>query len=196
MELNLNNMNKTLIIVDAQYDFMEGGKLPVQGATKALDNIVEYLNSGEISTVITTQDWHCGMHESFISEGGQFPEHCIRMTHGSRIYQPILDAIHNNNIFAFNLRKGHYTEEFTAFKYLTRGYNHWKEYSTTDYTEPYIQFHEEEIVQICGLAGDICVMQTAIVLKDLKPVIIESMTASLNVENFRKLADLNGITII
>ena len=34
-------MNKiTLIIVDPQYDFIEGGKLPVKGGTKALDNVV------------------------------------------------------------------------------------------------------------------------------------------------------------
>ena len=39
-------------------------------------------------------------------------------------------------------------------------------------------------------------MNTAIALKDLKPVIIDNMTASLSDENFRTLADINGITII
>lgn len=47
-------MNKTLIIVDPQYDFIEGGKLPVTGGKAALDRIVEYLDSGELSMVILT----------------------------------------------------------------------------------------------------------------------------------------------
>ena len=189
-------MNKTLIIVDAQYDFMEEGKLPVEGATQALDNIVDYLNSGEISTVITTQDWHNGKHESFKEQGGDFPEHCVQYTHGADIYEPIEEAIKANNIFRFNIRKGEYQEEFSAFSRRTEGYAHWKEYATVDYDEPYIQFHEDEQVIICGLAGDICVMQTAIALKDLNPVIADNLTASLNENNFRTLADQNNITIV
>lgn len=189
-------MNKTLIIVDAQYDFMEGGKLPVEGATKALDNIVDYLNSGEISMVITTQDWHNGKHISFKEQGGDYPEHCVKDTHGADIYQPIVDAIQRNNIMLNSLYKGKYLEQFSAFTHKTDRYLHWIEYTTTDKETPYIQFHEDEIVQICGLAGDICVMQTAIALKDIKPVIIDNMTASLDNDNFRKLADTYGITVI
>jgi nicotinamidase/pyrazinamidase len=189
-------MNKTLIIVDGQFDFIEGGKLPVKGGKQALDNIVDYLNSGEISMVITTQDYHCGKHCSFKEQGGDFPEHCVEGTHGADIYQPILDAIYKNNILWFPLQKGQYLEAFSAFDHRTEGYSHWKEYTTTDKETPYIQFHEDEIIQICGLAGDICVMQTAIALKDINPVIIDNMTASLSDENFRKLADLNNITII
>lgn len=189
-------MNRTLIIVDAQNDFMEGGKLPVTGATIALDNIVNYLNSGEVSLVITTQDWHEGKHESFKEQGGDFPEHCVQYTHGADIYAPIEEAIKANNLLRFNIRKGEYIEQFSAFTNRTSGYAHWKEYATTDYDNPYIQFHEEEQVIICGLAGDICVMQTAIALKDLNPVIADNLTASLNEDNFRTLADLNNITIV
>ena len=67
---------------------------------------------------------------------------------------------------------------------------------TTDIESPYIQFHEDELVHICGLAGDICVMNTALKLKDLNPSIIENCTASLNKDNFRILADRYDINII
>jgi len=188
-------MNKTLIIVDAQYDFIEGGKLAVPGGKQALDNIVEYLNSGEISMVITTQDWHNGKHCSFKEQGGDFPEHCVEETHGADLYKPIIEAITKNHIMWYKLRKGRYIEEFSAFTHKTEDYAHWTEFGTTDLSDPYIQFHEDEIVEICGLAGDICVMNTAIVLKELRPVILEDMTASLNEETFRYLADSNGIVI-
>lgn len=189
-------MNKTLIIVDAQYDFMEGGKLPVTGATQALDNIVEYLNSGEISTVITTQDWHNGKHCSFKEYGGEFPEHCVAGTHGADIYAPIVKAIEKNKLHTISLCKGRYLEEFSAFTNRIEGWAHWFEYATTDSADPYIQFHEDEQIIICGLAGDICVMNTAIALKDMNVAIADNLTASLNEDNFRKLADQNNITIV
>jgi len=188
-------MNKTLIIVDAQYDFMEGGKLPVKGATKALNNIVSLIESGEYSTIITTQDWHNGKHCSFKEQGGEFPEHCVQGTHGADIYEPIVKAI-KFKYLTFNLKKGQHSEEFSAFKDFTQGYRHWKEYCTTDNDIPFIQFHEDEVVHICGLAGDICVMTTAVKLKDLKPSIIENCTASLDNETFRILADRYNINVI
>ena len=188
-------MNKTLIIVDGQYDFMEGGKLPVEGATKALDNTASLIESGEYSTIITTQDWHNGKHCSFKEQGGVFPEHCVQGTHGADIYKPITDAIKFKYI-TYNLKKGQYLEEFSAFKTPTNGYKHWKEYNTTDDKTPYIQFHEDEIVHVCGLAGDICVMTTAIKLKDLNPSVIENCTASIDNEAFRILADRYNINII
>ena len=189
-------MNKTLIIVDAQYDFMEDGKLPVNGATKALDNIAALIESGEYSTIITTQDWHNGKHCSFKEQGGVFPEHCVQGTHGADIYAPIEKAIQKGGYFNFNLKKGMNLEEFSAFEDKISGYPHWKEYKTTDSTCPYIQFHEDEIVHICGLAGDICVMTTAVKLKELNPSIIENCTASIENETFKILADRYDINII
>lgn len=189
-------MNKTLIIVDAQNDFREGGKLPVEGATKALDNIVPLIESREYSTIITTQDWHNGKHCSFKEQGGVFPEHCVQGTYGADIYSPIVKAIDKENYMHYNLKKGKTLEEFSAFIDKVTDYVHWKEYRTTDSECPYIQFHEDEIIHICGLAGDICVMNTAKVLKDLRPFIIDNCTASINDETFRILADRYNINII
>lgn len=163
-------MNKiTLIIVDPQYDFIEGGKLPVNGGIKALNNIVKLINSGKVGQVITTQDWHCGNHCSFIDFGGCFPEHCVMDTHGAQIYQPILDAIEDNNICHLDYYKGKNTEEFTAIKYVANDFSNYISFNVTDAKEDgntCLDICKEEIIVVCGLAGDICVLNT---LKALQP---------------------------
>lgn len=161
----------TLIIVDPQYDFIEGGKLPVNGGKKALDNIVKLLNSGKVGCVFTTQDWHYGSHESFKDFGGQFPEHCVENTHGAEIYKPIIEAIKNNNIFYSDndLYKGHYIEEFSAFKSVANEFNNYIEFYVTDakdIDDESAIFCKDETIVVCGLAGDICVLHT---LEALKP---------------------------
>ena len=165
-------MNKiTLIVVDPQYDFIEGGKLPVKGGTKALDNVVDLINSGKVGQVITTQDWHFGGHESFINFGGDFPEHCVENTHGAKIYDPIMKAIYANNIYYIDYYKGHYSEEFSAFHEVKGDYSDYIDIRASnaknEECEYVLTFSKDETVVVCGLAGDICVLNT---LKALKPL--------------------------
>lgn len=187
-------MKKTLIIVDGQFDFIEGGKLAVEGGTAALDKVVEYILSGEVGMVITTQDWHCPDHCSFTHFGGEFPEHCVAGTHGAEIYTPIIEAILSKDIFWLNYKKGQKNEAFTAFRSNPHKYFDHTSYSTTDGNT--CIFNNSEEVQICGLAGDICVMNTAKALKDMNPVILDNLTASLDDNNFRFLATELNIPII
>lgn len=188
-------MNKTLIIVDPQYDFIEGGKLAVEGGHAALDNIVDYLDESEdLSTIIITQDWHNGSHCSFKDYGGQWPEHCVQGTHGAAIYKPILDVIKKKNLHVYYIQKGKVLEEYTAFLGRIATWPNWISYKTSN--DNYMNFHKDEVVEICGLAGDICVMNTAIALKAVNPVIIEEMTACIDSNNFRWLADQNDIKIV
>ena len=187
-------MKKTLIIVDPQYDFIEGGKLAVEGGTAALDKVAEYILSGEVGMVIITQDWHCPDHCSFTHFGGEFPEHCIAGTHGAEIYAPIMEAILSKNIYWINYKKGQKNEAFTAFNSCPRKYFNQIAYGTTE--EASCIFDKSEEVQICGLAGDICVMNTANALKEMNPVILDNLTASLDDNNFRFLATELNIPII
>ena len=149
----------TLIIVDPQYDFIEGGKLPVKGGTKALDNIVNLIKSGEVGEVIITQDAHNPDHCSFKDFGGQFPEHCIKDSHGYLVYQPIIDTIEEKNIKYSTVEKGVNKEEFSGFTGKYEEYYDTIEFDITeeDYT---IDIRKSEVVVVCGLAGDICVLNT------------------------------------
>lgn len=162
-------MKHTLIIVDPQYDFIEGGKLPVEGGKKALDNVVELIKSGDIGSVVITQDWHPGDHLSF----KQFPEHCVQNTHGAQIYEPIMDVINDMNIYYGVIRKGQESqvENFSALLYINELYYDTVEFATESQTDDcwenlIISFQESVIV--CGLAGDICVLNTLKMLNKIK----------------------------
>lgn len=159
----------TLIIVDPQYDFIEQGKLPIDGGTKALDNVAKLIESGEVGGIIITQDAHRANHCSFKDFGGDFPEHCIDGSHGYLIYDPILEAIKSKNIYIHNIEKGYDEEEFSGFidGSYEEWYNHVKLKTVDSYTRHIIIRKDDEVV-ICGLAGDICVLNT---IKAILPAI-------------------------
>ena len=152
----------TLIIVDPQYDFIEHGKLPVDGGTKALDNVTKLIESGLVGEIIITQDSHRPDHCSFKDFGGDFPEHCIMNSIGYSVYTPIIEAIENKNIRKHTIKKGYNEEEFSAFTgEFTEYYNHVELETTKDSCwESSVIFRKDDKVVICGLAGDICVLNT------------------------------------
>jgi nicotinamidase/pyrazinamidase len=79
---------EALIMVDVQNDFCPGGALAVSDG----DAVVPVLNAlaDKADLVIATRDWHPPDHSSFVSEGGQWPVHCVRDTPGAQLH-PDLD---------------------------------------------------------------------------------------------------------
>lgn len=133
-------MKRTLIIVDVQYDFMEGGSLAVAGAD---DQYVQSIESIRplFDQVILTADHHPKNHVSF----SIFPPHCIAGTHGAQL------AVSPGDIL---LLKGERLEkdEFSAF---TDG--------------QHVQNIIGDEVYVLGLAGDYCVKQTLLDLLEYVP---------------------------
>lgn len=133
---------KTLIVVDVQKDFLEGGSLAVPGADRKYLSNIRYLIQksmlfGIFKQIIFTADSHPEDHCSFST----FPPHCIKGTEGAKIATPLF--------LGDLLLKGQDkdAEEFSAFK---DGKNIDK-----------ILGNE---VYIIGLAGDYCVRET---IKDI-----------------------------
>lgn len=147
-----------LIIVDPQYDFIEGGKLPVEGGTKALDNVANLIKKGDIGQVIITKDWHPANHVSFKHFGGDFPEHCVQDSFGAKVYQPIINAIAEANVEILDtITKGMDREEFSAIEpYPVKRRNSFI-FDLTD--ESTLSLGDDNVI-LCGLAGDICVLNT------------------------------------
>ena len=111
---------KALLIIDAQYDFLEGGKLGVDGATSAMDKLAQFIveNGSTYDKIILTTDWHPFTHCSFKDNGGMWPPHCIQHSHGAAIYEPILEALNKIKADYVVLKKGvnEDHEEYSIFK--------------------------------------------------------------------------------
>lgn len=149
-------MNKLLLIVDPQIDFINGS-LPIEQAEQAMDSLAQYIidHDGEYLYKVVTTDWHPYHHCSFSVNGGQWPVHCVQHSVGAAIW-PALIAPLNTTAGTFEvLHKGlnPSTEEYSIFKNS----------DSAARVREIVANHNIEQIDLCGLAGDYCVLDT---LKD------------------------------
>lgn len=180
---------KTLIIVDAQKDFMPGGSLPVPDGDKIVPIINRIQNTFDL--VVATQDWHPQNHISFASnhagkstfdeievEGNPqtlWPDHCVQNTDGA-LFHPKLQTTRWEAIF----RKGTDSKIDSYSAFYDNG--HLKSTGLSGYLK------EKGASQLffCGLAADICVYYSIYdALKEgFACFFIEDASQALNVEGF------------
>lgn len=95
---------KTLVVVDAQNDFISGS-LACQGSESALENIVKLIENDPDMAVVYTADWHSKSNESFKENGGIWPVHCVENTEGAALYKGFYELTrkdarpNENNVF-------------------------------------------------------------------------------------------------
>lgn len=142
-------MRSILLIVDPQNDFITGS-LAVPGAEKAMQRLIVWMQDHKDSfdTIVVTMDQHPYDHCSFIDQGGQWPEHCVRYSEGAAI-DPNL---HNEII--------HQTKMGKQLLYIEKATRANEEaYSAFSHSVPEIVSTAKRIY-ISGLAGDFCVAAT------------------------------------
>lgn len=144
----MEKKQKMLLIVDPQYDFLEGGKLGVNGATDTMNRLVEHIDKNEYDVVIITCDWHPHNHISFKT----WNPHCIQFTHGASIYEPLYDVI---------------SKKVNNFHVLTKGnFVNKEEYSIMDNYESskklirFIETLNVSQIDVCGIASEYCVLES------------------------------------
>lgn len=176
---------KALLLIDIQNDFLPGGALPVPEG----DAIIPIVNrlTAAFPLVAATQDWHPRGHSSFASShAGKkpfdillygetkqtlWPDHCVQGTAGAA-FPPSLDLNPAEAIF----RKGTdpLIDSYSAFYDI----DHRKSTGLAGY------LREKMItaVYLAGLAGDICVFETAMdsLQEGFDTYFIEDATRSLN----------------
>lgn len=185
---------KTLIIIDAQNDFMPGGSLAVPDG----DKIVPVINKiqPKFDLIVAAQDWHPQNHISFASNhSGKspfdvievhgkpqtlWPDHCVQGTEGANFHSN-LNTEKWEAIFRKGTDKG--IDSYSAF------YDNGHLKSTG--LAGYLKEKGASQVFFCGLAADICVYYS--ILDAFKEgfacFFIEDASRALNSESFKELKE-------
>lgn len=149
-------MKKLLLVVDPQIDFINDS-LPIGGAPEAMDELAKYIaaHNGEYAYKIVTADWHPYCHCSFKDNGGVWPLHCVAHTTGAALWPALVNPLYTTAGPVKVLHKGVYAdrEEYSIFQNL----------KSAAFIADIVQLMGIEQIDVCGLAGDVCVLET---LKD------------------------------
>lgn len=139
---------KTLLVVDVQEDFCEGGSLAVAGGREVAARVAELLPSYDL--VVASTDWHVDPGDHF-SDAPDFvatwPAHCVVATTGSRLQAPL-----SEDLFAGVVRKGEYAAAYSAFEGTVDGVP----------LADWLAARDVQGLDVCGLATDHCVRATAL----------------------------------
>lgn len=158
--------NKTLIIVNFQYDYCNPkGTMYQNESDVAEKEIIHLLNSDHsINHVVFVMNWHEYYDESFKINGGKLPINCVQNSIGAGVSNCLINACHDNGINPEFIYKGDipYTKEIGAFKYFEEtisGIDLFNENKNNT-----ISILNDEVI-VCGICGDYDVKET---LKNLK----------------------------
>jgi nicotinamidase/pyrazinamidase len=134
---------KALLIIDFQNDFTSGGALEVPEGDEIAEPVRRLAEHFDL--VAATRDWHPPDHASFESQGGPWPVHCVRGTHGAA-FHPAMEDIELDGIV--DVGQGRDDEGYSGFE-------------NSDLAR-ILRDHDVDDVYVCGLATDYCVRASAI----------------------------------
>jgi nicotinamidase/pyrazinamidase len=155
----------TLIVVDVQNCFVDGGTLPVAHGVEVIPVINGIAPLFE--NIVVTQDWHTKGHSSFASSHqGKKPFDVVSLPYGQQVLWPdhgiqgTPDAELHKDLklptAQLIIRKGYRKDidSYSAFMEADR--------KTTTGLAAYLHAHQIDTVFIVGLATDFCVAWTAL----------------------------------
>lgn len=153
-------MTKALVIVDYQYDFVEGGSLAVAGGRALAPKIANILDGYDI--IALTQDWHIDPGDHWSDNPDyvdSWPVHCKANTPGANIVAELGNAVNKLDQDKVNyFRKGQYQASYSGFEGRDIQGNSLADWlRDSGITE----------IDIVGIALDYCVKATAL---DLQPL--------------------------
>ncbi len=144
---------KMLLVVDPQIDFINGS-LPVPGAAAAMDALAEYLakHGDDYAVRLVTSDWHPYNHCSFDRKGGPWPAHCVQHSAGAALWPSLLEAL--------NQTRGAFTMLYKGDKVDREEYSILQNETSANVVMQIISALNIDRVDVCGVAGDVCVLNT------------------------------------
>ena len=154
-------MKKILLIVDPQNDFITG-TLAVEGAKEKMMKLSEYIkNLGyKYDAICITMDTHPEDHCSFKENGGIWPAHCVTYTAGWNLPEYLDDSLmHFSNwsgkpVMYYHKGTEANIEEYSIFANTEDGLK------LRNQIKDMFKEHECVDIDVCGIAGDYCVLET------------------------------------
>lgn len=144
-------MVSTLIVVDVQNDFCEGGSLAVSGGADVAAAISHHVHRNDYTYVVATRDYHIDPGAHF-SDNPDFvrswPPHCVAGTAGAGFHSR-LDITPIIAVFS----KGQYSDGYSGFE------------GKTDSGEQLLDWLRERgvtSIDVVGIATEHCVRATAL----------------------------------
>jgi nicotinamidase/pyrazinamidase len=166
-----------LLVVDVQNDFADpNGGLYVRDGEHIIAAVNEEIGRAKRSgaTVVYTQDWHPPDTPHFETGGGQWPVHCVMGTWGAELHPDLVVDLSDTVI-----QKGSGGEDgysgFTSRDPVSG------EESPTALAEHLDRVGATKVV-VVGLAGDVCVKETALDAARLgrETTVLRAATRSVN----------------
>ena len=150
-------MNKVLVIIDMQNDFISGVLKNPKGF-KVCDNIIEKIKTWDGENIICTFDTHLQEHYLNTEEGKNIPLHCVYKTWGWEYHEFIYHAL-TKYLFK-NFKNLIHTIEKDTFGSIAELPAQIEELCPENPFE----------IHICGLCTDICVISNALILRSAFPL--------------------------
>lgn len=143
-----------LIIVDCQYDFIDGS-LACQHSKEAVEYLVDFINTHPVRALYTS-DWHKETNKSFKVNGGIWPVHCVAGTHGAAVFEDFAKGIkekanHPGKENLFLKGQNDDVEEYSAFNGVNGEGKPLHEVASSH-------------VYVGGIASEYCVKETVLAL--------------------------------
>ncbi|MGW0163277.1 isochorismatase family protein [Mycobacterium sp. NPDC003323] len=142
---------RTLIVVDVQKDFCEGGSLAVEGGAAVASAITGLLAEHDYDHVVATMDFHIDPGEHFSDEPDyrvSWPRHCVVGTPGVDFHEN-LDPAAVEAVFT----KGEFSAAYSGFEGTDA--------DGTTLTD-WLAQRQVGAVDVVGIATDYCVRATAL----------------------------------
>lgn len=147
-------MKNILLIVDPQNDFITG-TLAVEGAEEKMKKLSDYIKEkGHIyDCICITLDSHPEDYCSFKENGGIWPKHCVTWSDGWNIPNYLEATLKDLKVACYHKGDISSVEEYSIFDNLEDG---------SIFTRQIMNICEEGEVyfDVCGIAGDYCVLET------------------------------------
>lgn len=151
-------MTRALIIVDVQYDFCEGGALPVTGGIAVAEKVAAHVaaRGEQYSAIVATADWHIDPGDHWSDDPDfvdSWPVHCEAFSPGAEFRPEVEPALEKAEAV---FRKGEYEAAYSGFEGVAEhgdlkvGLADW------------LRSRGIDEVDVVGLATDHCVRATAL----------------------------------